>query len=279
MKRELERPLRELPVNTDPLAAAVRAVLAEDPTPARLERLGLRLDAALEAGTHPRLLERSDDSPSPSRGTSRSGVFKIASLVATGALIAGVVLLVREARPAPTVARPTASATAPPAKAAPATTAERASPEPVTLAPASRDQLGAHSRIRTGRKPRSEGTPATEDARPGQAAQRIEPADELELLRLAQASLPQDGQRALLHVRAHERAFPHGLLEQEREVLAITALLSLGDVAGAQRRASTFQQMFPHSAHLRRVDRLLAARNRTIVHPSENIEPTDTRTP
>jgi hypothetical protein len=55
----------------------------------------------------------------------------------------------------------------------------------------------------------------------------------------------------------HRARFLHGAFEQEREVLAIEALVRLGRRAEAQGRAASFEAAFPHSAHRRRIAVLL----------------------
>ena len=53
------------------------------------------------------------------------------------------------------------------------------------------------------------------------------------------------------------RYIAHGTFEQEREVLAIEALVRLGRGAEARARASAFTSAFPQSAHRRRIAVLL----------------------
>ena len=53
--------------------------------------------------------------------------------------------------------------------------------------------------------------------------------------------------------------FPHGVLLQEREVLAIELLAAQGDVAGAQRRARAFVSAHPESPHSAKLRQLLNA--------------------
>jgi outer membrane protein assembly factor BamD (BamD/ComL family) len=56
---------------------------------------------------------------------------------------------------------------------------------------------------------------------------------------------------------AHAAQFPDGSLSQEREVVAIQALLALGRPEDARARAARFAQRWPGSAHLRRIEVLL----------------------
>jgi hypothetical protein len=52
---------------------------------------------------------------------------------------------------------------------------------------------------------------------------------------------------ALAAADLHAREFPHGQLAEEREVLAITALVSLGRNADARARRARFLHDFPNS--------------------------------
>lgn len=83
-------------------------------------------------------------------------------------------------------------------------------------------------------------------------------ADELALLNRAQSLLGQNPAMSLMLASDHQRRFRPGTLVQEREVIAIDALLRLGQRPAAEARASQFRQHFPASVHLRRVDVLLA---------------------
>lgn len=83
------------------------------------------------------------------------------------------------------------------------------------------------------------------------------PAEELTLLNRAQSLLAQNPAMALMLASDHQRRFRPGTLVQEREVIAIDALLRLGQRPAAEARAARFRQQFPASVHLRRVDVLL----------------------
>lgn len=81
--------------------------------------------------------------------------------------------------------------------------------------------------------------------------------DELTILHEAQVALAANPARALTLSAQHEREFPGGALTQEREVIAIDALLRLGRVAAARTRAQRFELKYPGSAHARHVEQLL----------------------
>ena len=84
------------------------------------------------------------------------------------------------------------------------------------------------------------------------------PSDEPGLLDAALRAM-RDGQlaRALEITSEHRRAHPNGVLVQEREVIAIEALVRLGREAEARAAADRFRAAFPTSGHLLRVDSLL----------------------
>ncbi|MCP3063738.1 hypothetical protein LXT21_33685 [Myxococcus sp. K38C18041901] len=66
-----------------------------------------------------------------------------------------------------------------------------------------------------------------------------------------------DAEEALLLLRRHASRFQGGALAQEREVLAIEALVLLGRRSEAQARALDFQTKYPTSSHLVRLQKLL----------------------
>jgi hypothetical protein len=95
---------------------------------------------------------------------------------------------------------------------------------------------------------------ASADASPLEAM-----AAELALLRQARAALGSNPSRALALCADHARMFSGGVLGQEREVIAIEALLRAGRAAEARERGRRFGESFPGSAHARRVASLLEA--------------------
>jgi hypothetical protein len=86
-----------------------------------------------------------------------------------------------------------------------------------------------------------------------------DPAAELALLKRAKAHARSAPEHALALVAEHEQRFANGALVQEREVIAIEALLAGGDREAAERRAARFFERFADSAHARRVRALLGA--------------------
>jgi hypothetical protein len=100
------------------------------------------------------------------------------------------------------------------------------------------------------------------DRRAKPSATKVEPIQplssesELTLIRRAQDLRHQPAQM-LSVLTTHERSYPNGMLVQEREVLAIEALLATGKRDEAEKRAARMEQRFSDSAHLRRVRVLL----------------------
>jgi hypothetical protein len=89
-----------------------------------------------------------------------------------------------------------------------------------------------------------------------QAARASNPAQaEATLLEQARAALSASPAQALRLAQQHAQQFPHGLLTQEREVIAISALRRLGRTTEADARAARFDARYPHSLHQQAVDR------------------------
>jgi outer membrane protein assembly factor BamD (BamD/ComL family) len=80
----------------------------------------------------------------------------------------------------------------------------------------------------------------------------------MSLLERAQRSLATSPGTALALADEHAARFPGSALSQEREVIAISALVAVGRREDAQRRADRFRAAHPGSAYLRRIDVLLA---------------------
>jgi hypothetical protein len=84
---------------------------------------------------------------------------------------------------------------------------------------------------------------------------------EQSLLDPARAALArEDGATALARLALHERRFPAGLLAQEREAMAIHALVLTGARADAERRAASFRSRYPGSLLAPTVDATLRSR-------------------
>jgi hypothetical protein len=98
--------------------------------------------------------------------------------------------------------------------------------------------------------------------RPRAVAPSVSPAaseadEELALLGEAQRALPKDPALALALVGEHERRYPDGLLGQERETVAVSALWQVGRRDEARRRAERFTEEHPRSTYVSRMRRIL----------------------
>jgi hypothetical protein len=80
---------------------------------------------------------------------------------------------------------------------------------------------------------------------------------EIALLQAAQAALRGNPTSALALADRHAVRFPTGALAQEREVIAIEALVALGRREEANERGARFARDFPDSAHRPRIEALL----------------------
>ena len=85
----------------------------------------------------------------------------------------------------------------------------------------------------------------------------IDTETEIQLLQRAQDALGRGPAQALDLINRHAARFPGSILGQEREVIAIDALVRLGRVGEARARAAAFASRFPTSAHLRRLAALV----------------------
>lgn len=83
--------------------------------------------------------------------------------------------------------------------------------------------------------------------------------EELTLLESAYQALQRgDTVAALEQAERHASRFPTGALAQEREVLAIDALVRMGRRSEAEARAEAFRTRYPTSTHGVRIQGLLS---------------------
>jgi hypothetical protein len=85
----------------------------------------------------------------------------------------------------------------------------------------------------------------------------VDEAAETKLLGDAQSALKSDPAAALRACTEHAKRFPGGALAQEREALAIEALVRLGRKEEASKRLARFRTTYPSSGHLRKLEGLL----------------------
>lgn len=99
--------------------------------------------------------------------------------------------------------------------------------------------------------------PRRAQASPANAPVRLDAVAELSLLDAAERALAATPARALALTAQHVKQFPAGQLVQERELLAIEALLRLGKMERAQARGRAFLARYPGSSHAPRCRELL----------------------
>jgi len=97
-------------------------------------------------------------------------------------------------------------------------------------------------------------------ARSPQAEVRPDLTAERQLLDKARQALDrEDGAATLAAVAEHERRYPAGVLVQEREAMAVRALLLVGRTGEAQARATRFRTRFPNSVLLPAIESVIDA--------------------
>ncbi len=94
-------------------------------------------------------------------------------------------------------------------------------------------------------------------AKPASTIAPADPEGEVKLLASAQDALRSDPARALALCNEHARKYPGGNVAQEREVIAIEALMKMGNRPAAKARADRFNAAYPGSSHARRIARIL----------------------
>ena len=207
------------------LASATRDV----PSDAQLARLAANLGPMLDA-------------PSPAATASKASLLvKLGIATGTLALLVGAGLSLRRSTPLePTSPTAGPAVTTKAANELPAQPAPAPSPEPVAQ-PA----------------PAIDGAPAAEPTGTSSAKSTSQPGKALSesaLLEQARRALNGSPNYALQLANQHRTRFPHGVLSQEREVIAIEALRRMHRSGEADQRATGFSKAFPGSAHQRMVD-------------------------
>lgn len=134
---------------------------------------------------------------------------------------------------------------------------ERSSSRPAVVEPPPSTDISEPSlpseRVRAPRISREASNASDENADAGSSGDL---AMEARLLQQAQDALSSAPRSSLRLLEQHRAQFPRGVLTQEREVLAIDALVRLGRIQPARARADRFRRRFPSYSH-RRVDRIL----------------------
>ena len=98
-------------------------------------------------------------------------------------------------------------------------------------------------------------TPSSAKAAP--STPPMDPEGDLKLVMAAQDALRSDPARALALCNEHAKKYPNGNVAQEREVIAIEALVKTGQKPAARARAARFRTAYPGSGHLPRITTIL----------------------
>jgi hypothetical protein len=111
---------------------------------------------------------------------------------------------------------------------------------------------------RTPARPPNAATETAGISAPPSASAPVPSAEsEIALLQAAQAALHGNPTSALVLADRHATRFPTGALAQEREVIAIEALVAMNRPEEASERGARFARDFPDSAHRPRIEALL----------------------
>lgn len=86
------------------------------------------------------------------------------------------------------------------------------------------------------------------------------PETEISLLKRARETLANNPGTSFALAEEHRKTYARGRLGQEREVIAITALMRLGRPSAAHERAEQFKRTYPGSAYLGQIERVVSSR-------------------
>jgi hypothetical protein len=248
---------QELPIE---LSAALREAPDDNATPGELARLRwrLRTQASQLAAVEPRRRRPRHVGRSPMAAF----VLMFAVGAAAGVAASSAVFVATSATSTPSrsASLSVPSAPAPVAVTPLQTRVSEPSPFPDAVEAPEPPPSTTPPRSPPAREPAREVSPrAPLDVLPSSpSSQGSAQREELGLLARAQSALSSDPKTALLLAGEHEARFGHGALSQEREVVAIDALLRLGRRSEASARAMRFSQQFPGSVHARRIEILLS---------------------
>jgi hypothetical protein len=243
------------------LVDALELAKGELPSPAEIDQLALRLESesAASGDENSTVVNRRRNRPSSIRPMAAGATVGFKLLLAAAVLAAGVGGAIFWSTRALAPIKPQSNPTAPPAPAraraaVPADTTN-APPHEEPEPPVQKDRAGA-PRIEHSSKPPDPSESTTAEL-PKSADFADTEANESTLLGRAEQLLASNPSAALGLTDQHAKSFPSGALAQEREFIAIQALVALGRRDEAVARAARFRSSFPASAHLRRLDILL----------------------
>jgi hypothetical protein len=152
-----------------------------------------------------------------------------------------------------------APSTQPPGHVAARSTTPRAVAEAVTAAPTTDAPPAVDAESPTPAAVAQRATTGEASAEPGEL-RRAPAQSEVELLKEARRVLSGDPERALMLTRRYGAEYPHGTYAQERDFIAISALVRLGRTAEAKSRGAAFRARYARSAYLPQLERLLGER-------------------
>jgi hypothetical protein len=237
---------------------ALEAERADDVSAARLERIARAMAAASPAPSAgpPPVAPAPETAPSGGGWMASHGPYVLLAAAVMGAFLAIRATSHHEVVPAaaPAVASAPSERRAPPTQS---TSASPVEPEPpiATLSPSDLPTA------RTARVVESPPMPAA--AAPARAVKTTTAAstdaDEIALLARAHDALRSDPARSVALCREHETRFAAGHFAQEREAVAIEALVYLGKKDQARRRWNAFRERYPSSSHRVHLETLFAA--------------------
>jgi len=250
--------MNELPTDVDRLLHAERGSVPPAPAGAR-ERVLARLSSTLGGSASlPLPLLPAAAPVAAAAGLSSAAKWGLALLLGGGLPLVSYLAL----RPAPAPVTLAPSATSAPAAAAVAVRAPQA-PAPaataLVAAPATSASMAPPAAPAApvlivpprDRRVRNDGPAASGQGDDSLAAERG-------LLEAARAALALGNTtEALALCRRHQHRFAAGQLTEERESIAVRALVSAGQTAAAQTRADDFRRRFPRSMFLPAVDAVL----------------------
>lgn len=98
-------------------------------------------------------------------------------------------------------------------------------------------------------RPASADREPSHDPKPAARPSPSSAPSEASLIRSARNRVSTAPGQALSTLKRHRHLYPNGVLSQEREVLTIQALRNAGNTTAADRRAASFKQAHPDSAH------------------------------
>jgi hypothetical protein len=132
-----------------------------------------------------------------------------------------------------------------------------------------------HLRVANGlaAPPPVESGAADETGAPGADPKAFAHLSEVDLIERAHRSMVSDPSLARALVAEHERRFSDGKFVEEREAIAVEALVHAGALAEAETRAERFFARFPGSAYANRIETVLQSADTDRARPVHNTTP------